>query len=328
MREVKRVLRFAANDPTNGLRSSVAHSAIGLSSRIYVTVVPAALRQRLRRFIPSNLIRARESIATQNEPQGPTYETLYPRLWTSPIFNHPRSFWSDGYGLALESHPAGKIIVFGFPKSGNVWVQSLLVDYFGLPGIEPMLDIEKRGVGMTHRPFDELIGNRPDFLHGVCIVRDPRDVVASFYHYTKTQRFRGARPEYHYETVEEFYYDWFLSRAAPAHKLDTEAEEYAELGVPIVRYERLRADTSGELNRLLRRWGFDPDPERVRAAVAANDIERLRVDGKMLETWVAPEHFRRGGVGTYVEDLPADIVRDIERRFERVLHRWGYLRNE
>ena len=51
--------------------------------------------------------------------------------------------------------------------------------------------------------YDELIGNRPDFLHGVCIVRDPRDVIASFFHYTKTQRFRSARPEYHYETVEE-----------------------------------------------------------------------------------------------------------------------------
>jgi hypothetical protein len=305
----------------------VADAAIGLTSRIYGTLVPSYLRKRLRPLIPDRQLDSTES-ASESKPQGPTYAALYPRLWASPIFNHPRSFWSDGYGLALDSHPAGKILVFGFPKSGNAWVQSLLVDYFGLPGVEPMLDIAKRGVGMTHRPFDEWIGNRPDFLHGVCIVRDPRDVIASFYHYTKTERFRSARREYHYETVEDFYYEWFLSRAAPALKLDTVAEEYAELGVPILRYEKLRADTEAELSRLLRRWGFDPDPERVRAVVEANDIEKLRAGGKMLETWIAPEHFRRGGVGAYAEDLPPEIVCDIERRFERMLLRWGYLRNE
>jgi Sulfotransferase domain len=306
---------------------SVKRSAIDRSTRVYRKLVPASLRHRLRPFIPDRFLQngASADIATGSTQLGPTHEVLYPRLWSSPIFNHPRSFWSEGYGLALESYPAGKIVVFGFPKSGNVWINSLLIDYFGLPGIDPMLDVDKPGVGMTHRPFDGWIGNRPDFLHGVCIVRDARDVVASFYHYTKTQRFRSARPEYHYETVAEFYYDWFLSRAAPALKLDTVAEEYAELGVPIIRYEKLRADAEGELGRLLRRWGFDPDPERVRAAVAANDIDRLRVDGKMLDTWVAPEHFRRGGVGTHVEELPAGIIRDIERRYERMLRRWGYL---
>jgi hypothetical protein len=309
---------------------SATHSAVDVTSRVYRALVPASLRKRLRPFIPNRLLQngASAGTATENKQPGPTYEALYPRLWSSPIFNHPRSFWSEGYGLALDSHPAGKIVVFGFPKSGNVWINSLLVDYFGLPGIDPLLDANKPGVGMTHRPFDEWVGNRPDFLHGVCIVRDPRDVVASFYHYTKTHRFRTARREYHYETVEDFYYDWFLSRAATSLKLDTVAEEYAELGVPIIHYERLRADTKGELGRLLRRWGFDPDPERVLTAAAANDIERLRTDGKMLDTWVAPEHFRRGGVGTYSEELPAGIVHDIERRFERMLRRWGYLRNE
>ena len=191
-----------------------------------------------------------------------------------------------------------------------------------------MLDVDKPGVGISHLPFDEAIGNREDFLHGVCIVRDLRDVVASFYSYTRTARFRNARPEFHYEDVDEFYYEWFLSRSVSAHKLETHSAEYAALGVPIVRYEKLRADTARELARLLRRWGFAPDATRVEVAVAANEIEKLRVHGKSLEKEIAPEHFRRGAVGAYAEELPAHIVRDIEQRFEPLLRRWGYLRSE
>jgi hypothetical protein len=252
------------------------------------------------------------------------YDTLYPKCWKSPIFNHPRSFWDDSYGIPLDSHPAGKIVVFGFPKSGNVWLKSLLVDYFKLPPIEPLFDVEKPGVGITHRPFDEHIGMRADFLRGVCIVRDLRDVIASYYKYTQTNRFRSARPEFHFDNERSFYFDWFLSRSVGAHELLTHSEQYASLGVPVIRYEELRKSGFRELERLLLRWGVTPDADRIRAALTENDIDKLRVEGKKLEKLIAPEHFRRGGTGTYREELPADVIADIEWRFERVLRRWGY----
>lgn len=257
-------------------------------------------------------------------PEAVTYQTLYPRRWKSPIFNHPRSFWDESYGLAMDSHPAGKIVVFGLPKCGNVWLKSLLVDYFGLPPVEPLLDVDKPGIGITHRPFDAHVGNRADFLHGVCIIRDLRDAIASFYKYTQTDRFRSARPEFHFDDEHSFYYDWFLSRSVGAHRMLTHSAQYAALGVPIVRYEALRRNGARELERLLLRWGFEPDAERIAAALAANDIDRLRKEGKSLEKEIAPEHFRRGGIGTFREELPADIIRDIERRFEPVFRRWGY----
>lgn len=265
------------------------------------------------------------SSAPQDKQKHLTYQDLYPRKWASPIFNPPRSFWNDSYGLSLDSHPFGKIVVFGLPKSGNVWMKSLLVDYFAIPGIEPLLDLNKTGVGLTHRPFDRFIGDRPDFIHGVCMVRDLRDVVASYYQYVKTNRFRGARPEFHYDDESSFYYEWFLSRPVPAHKIFTHSAQYARLGVPVVRYERLRGDTVREFERLLLRWGFKPDMNRIREVVAANDIEKLRKHGKSLEKEISPEHFRKGGVGTYREELSEGVIKDIERRFDRVLRRWGYL---
>jgi hypothetical protein len=30
-------------------------------------------------------------------------ESLYPKRWKSPIFNHPRSFWDDSYRVPLEA---------------------------------------------------------------------------------------------------------------------------------------------------------------------------------------------------------------------------------
>lgn len=254
-----------------------------------------------------------------------SYSSLYPKKWASAIFNHPRSFWDESYGVRLDSHPAGKIVVFGIPKSGNIWLKSLLVGYFGLQPIEPMYETDKAGVGITHLPFDERIGNRADFLHGVCIIRDLRDVIASYFHYSQTARFRNARPEFHYDDVESFYYDWFLSRVAPAHKLMIHSEQYARLGVPILRYEKLRESPIRELDRLLLRWGFKPEQMRLEKAVTENDINKLRIDGKHLEKFIAPEHFRRGGIGTYKEELPNSIINDIEIRFARVLRRWGYL---
>jgi hypothetical protein len=267
-------------------------------------------------------------MATRTAKGGPaavTYETLYPRPYPSPIFNHPRSFWDESYGLPMSSHPAGKIVVFGFPKSGNVWLKSLIADYTGLPPVEPMYDVDKPGVGLTHRPFDRHVADRSDFLHGAVIVRDLRDVVASYYKYSLSDRFRSARPEVHFPDEVSFYFDWFLSRVAPAHRLLTHSDRYARLGVPVVRYEALRKDTVGELRRLVLRWGLTVDEAALQRAVDANQLEKLRTEGKNLEKRIAPEHFRRGAVGGYREELPEIVVKDIERRFARVLRRWGYV---
>ena len=80
--------------------------------------------------------------------------------------------------------------------------------------------------------------------------------MASFYPYTQTDQFKRARPEYHFDSVENFYYDWFLSIIVPQYGVHTFAEEYAQLSVPVIRYERLYDDTLGEMERLIKRWGL------------------------------------------------------------------------
>lgn len=265
-------------------------------------------------------------MSDQNEPSEPepipgySYETP----WKSPIFEHARSFWLSSYSTDVQSRPDGKIVVFGFPKSGNSWAVSLVADYYDIPIIDPIADVSATGVGMTHLPFCRYVADRPDFLRGVCIVRDPRDVFVSYFHYSQTDAFRRARPEFHYDEVRSFYYEWFLSRAAPGHDLQRHAELYARMGVPILRYEALRADPAKTFSRLLLTWGDQPDAARLEASIDANELSKLRREGKMLKTFTESSHFREGAVGGFENELPIEIISDIEVRFSRLIARWGY----
>ena len=248
---------------------------------------------------------------------------IYRAPYKAPVFNHELSYWYRAYGIALADVYAAKIVIFGIPKSGNVWLQSLLCDALGLAPVDPMAQPKTSGVGMTHLPFCDAVAEREDFLHGVCLVRDPRDVLASFYHYSKTSHFRTARPEFHYDDWNEFYFEWYLSRAVNAFGLAYHSERYAQLGVPIVRYERLRSDPAKEVERLLKRWGLTADEYAIADAVRRNDFLELK-RGKKLNVEVPASHFRSGRSGGFSAEIPADILADFEWRFGHVLARWGY----
>jgi len=242
----------------------------------------------------------------------------------SLVFNPPEVYWNQSYGTPLDVRPNGKIVVFGLPKSGNVWIKSLISDYFDLPGVEPVINVEKRGVGICHWAFRDDFLRRDDFLHAVYIMRDIRDIIISFFHYSQTERFLNARPEFHYRDIDSFYYEWFLSRMVTTYRWHTHAAEYAALGIPIVRYERLNSDPLGEFERLIRRWGLEVNKDRIRSAVEKNSIGQLKLTGKQLEVYVPPDHFRKGGSGSYQDELPPHVLRDINERFAEFLSRWGY----
>ena len=274
--------------------------------------------------MPKSSKPARPRRPSKSDKAPPAASFSYETPWKSPIFEHPRSFWLTSYGTDFRSRPDGKIVVFGFPKSGNSWAVSLLADYFECPVIDPVVDVGATGVGMTHLPFCRHVADRADFLRGVCMVRDPRDVVLSYSHYSQTDAFKQARPEFHYQDLRTFYYDWFLSRAVPAHRFNLHADQYAGLGVPTLRYEALRAAPADELCRLLRVWGDKADQSGIEASVEANELSKLQREGKMLNTFTSSTHFRKGAVGDYKTELPADIIMDVEVRFNEMIGRWGY----
>ena len=247
-----------------------------------------------------------------------------PQRKSSAIFNDPQYGGDQSYGLGWDAHPNAKVVVFALPKSGNVWLMALLSDYFGVPSINIFNEPEKKGVGMTHFPFSDEIRSRDDIIHGVCLVRDIRDVISSFYHYSQTERFRSARRDFQYTDIHAFYYDWFLPIVVPQYRVHRNSAEYAQLCVPVIRYERLYDDPVSELRKLILRWGLRFDELRAKEVISMNSIERLKENGKALDVYVDKSHFRKGGYGDYKQTLPQHIIDDISERFRELQRRWGY----
>lgn len=245
-----------------------------------------------------------------------------------PLFRAPSSLDLYPPQHNVFDFQDGKLVIFGLQKAGNTWLLALLSDIFELPpyfNVHDQRQRDGRGVVSTHDPLSVTIAARPDFVHGVCLIRDLRDIVVSYFHYMQTDSFQSDVPFAKYSDIETFYYDWFLARMVPAHSYHTYWDDYASHGVPVLRYERLVADPRKELVRLFERWGQPFDAARVASAIERNSFEKLKEKGRMIgDTAIGSSHFRRGKAGSYKDELPTAILDDINRRFGAVLLRWGY----
>jgi Sulfotransferase domain len=240
------------------------------------------------------------------------------------LFCDVGQFRNPSYGISLDSRPDAKLIVFGLPKSGNVWLVAMLCQYLSAEAIDPVANVAAKGIGMCHLPCSNEFSYRQDFLHAVYLMRDLRDVIVSYFHHTKRKEFRASFPNFHYDTMEHFYFQWFLPRIVPFHRIEVHAIEYAGKGVPVVRYEDLSVDPIGEFRRLLLRLGFDLDDERVQRVIDSHKLEKMKTERRVFDVEISPEHFRKGGWGNFREEMPAIVRKDVEARFADVIGRWGY----
>ena len=255
--------------------------------------------------------------------QSETSNEILPEPPKNRMFDTSQ-FFIPSYGRDPKETPNGKLVVFGLPKSGNVWLVSLLCDYLNMESIDPMVDVDKQGIGMCHLPLDERITSRLDFIQGIYLIRDLRDIVVSYFHNCQTEWFKHAMPNFHYDELEAFYFEWFLPRVVPFHGVADHATKFSLAGLPVVRYERLHAKPIEEFSRLIARLGLPMQPKKVEEVVGKNQFEQMKKNGRQLNAFVPTTHFRRGGSGSYKEELPISVLRHLNETFRGTLFNWGY----
>ena len=186
------------------------------------------------------------------------------------------------YGAVLPMFP-----VLGFPKSGGTWLSRMLALTFDLPFAQiPTLPVAMPSVVQGHwRPH-------PALRNATVITRDGRDVMVSFYFYCKLQYESGPAPrvrrmierlygrspdlEDARSNLPDFIGEMFDRPIGSSLNWSRYCAEWAgQPAVARVRYERLIASPTDELERIARFHGRMADPQRVRLAVEINSMARL-----------------------------------------------------
>lgn len=248
---------------------------------------------------------------------------------------------------------AADLVLVSHAKSGRTWLVALLshllhrthgvpVDELwegdGFHRLDPSIPVlfsthERNEPRAVRRRLPDLVRRKRLLL----LVRDPRDTIVSWYHHharRSTPRTRArlglpvdmsrvdladfvTHPGYGLPSVVDFLARWTaLARAHP--------------DACLLRYEDLRTRTVAELDRVVRFLGLSAGREDLEAAVAFASFESLREKERSgffrTEKLQArdpsdPASFkvRRGKVGGYRDELPAELVARLDRLVEERL---------
>jgi Sulfotransferase domain len=185
------------------------------------------------------------------------------------------------------------ILIASYPKSGNTWTRFLVANLVfpdrevGFDNLhrlilDPNVSTQREFVRAarprivkTHESFD------PRYRRVICIVRDPRDVAVSQYHYLR--KLRRIDDEY---PVDQFIGQFLagdLKRNPGSWGENVGswlAARWRQPGFLLLRYEDLLADTARGLARIAAFGGFPADPERIAQAVERSSADKMRESEK------------------------------------------------
>lgn len=247
-----------------------------------------------------------------------------------------------------------------FPKSGRTWISHLYV-YYGVYVLlageaDGFLDTEFSGKAFLSKPhrspaFTSLLASRDrpkrvprvDFVHRytaqpywdlrvpvervegrsvVFLVRDPRDVVVSYYHHIRGEpRERLARDVDLKEFIRS---DSMGVRAVLAYMNQVAARAPAlSRQPPVLYYEDVVSDTQSALTALLRSFSaHEVDADAIARAVERASFARLQqreLAGKTPDD-IDRLRFRRGRPGSHNDELDPDDIAYLDRVVAAHIH--------
>jgi sulfotransferase family protein len=236
------------------------------------------------------------------------------------------------------------VFLVSFPKSGNTWTRFLLANlrFPDQPANWANIDrLVPDPTGTAKRDFDRMPRPRiikshecfdPRYPRVIYIVRDPRDVVLSQYHYhRKIRRLEDDSP------IETFVTRFLAGETCPHGSWGQNIGTWlsASEGDPrflLLRYEDLVADTARELQKVVAFLHLSSGPVEIATAVERSSADRMRElekkqtdkNGLMKGSRKDLSFVRAAGSGGWRSELPAPLVARIEAAWGPLMRHLGY----
>lgn len=247
-------------------------------------------------------------------------------------------------GRWIMEYPDSVFLV-SYPKSGNTWMRFLVANLLDpsdsttfanvddrFPAIENVTERELSGASApellkSHESFD------PRYGKVIYIVRDPRDVAVSYYHYLiKVRRIQEGHPinefvapfiagEYGagYGTWRENVGSWLGARQGNENFL-------------CLRYEDLLSDPAEKLLHVARFLDVEASEERLQRSIKLSSADRMRELERSEDyrpsrrSRVDTPFVRVARSGQWESELPQTSAKLIEKSWGELMRELGYLK--
>ncbi len=250
---------------------------------------------------------------------------------------------SENPGRGLDVRPDDTFIV-SYPKSGNTWTRFLVASLLHPSSPTDFSNIDERcptiykasttelaalpgpRVLKSHEYFD------PRYRRAIYIVRDPRDVLVSYFHYQHRKGFIDASvdlPRFaddflagrlnSFGTWQENVASWFAARGERSDFL-------------LLRYEEMLANPTSQLTRIARFLEHSITEQELARVVESCSFERMRAlesstGSKSRHMRAAREDIgfvRKGKSGGWQQEVPPAVIAKLEAAWGPLITRLGY----
>lgn len=237
------------------------------------------------------------------------------------------------------------VFLTSYPRSGNTWTRFLVGNLVYQNEPVTFLTVE-RLVPDMYKSSDRVLRNlpRPRILKShecfdprykkvIYIVRDPRDVAVSNYHWElKLRSVRDGFP------IEDFVPRWMEPQFWPRigswgdHVTSWLSTRQGNEGFLLLRYEDLKQNPQRALAQAAEFLGIEPSMERLNRAVELSSAENMRkLEKQESAQWVATTltrqdkpFVRNATSGGWKAVLPEQTVAYIEKRWGHLMRNLGY----